>query len=137
MNHVTQENNQEFATVMLYNRRKGRRDVKPNVLAEKLFKLFDKEGCGSIDVDDMLEQIQQMGKNWDMADVRAFLDEIDNDGSGCIVKSDFISYVEKYMGEQRWFLNRSHIPQLSRPRMETSHSDQPRTGRFPIFSIAW
>mmetsp|Transcript_20070 Transcript_20070/g.32143 ORF Transcript_20070/g.32143 Transcript_20070/m.32143 type:complete len:571 (+) Transcript_20070:158-1870(+) len=92
---------EEFATVMLYNRRKGRRDVKPNVLAEKLFKLFDKEGCGSIDVDDMLEHIQQMGKNWDMADVRAFLDEIDNDGSGCIVKSDFISYVEKYMGEQR------------------------------------
>jgi len=106
---------------MLYNRRKGRRDVNPNVLAEKLFKLFDKKGYGSIDVDDMLEHIHQMGKNWDMADVRAFLDEIDNDGSGCIVKCDFISYVEKYMGEQRWFLN--HIPQLSRPRMEKSHSD--------------
>jgi len=98
---------EEFATVMLSSR-KGRRHLTPDALAEKLYAIFDADQDGTINTDEMIVAFEALGHarssgsgyTWDTEDVRAFLEEIDRDGSGEISKPEFIDFVKQYVGEQ-------------------------------------
>ena len=65
------------------------------------FCVFDEDGDGTIQPEEMIAAFQRMGQNWDMDAVREFLLAIDADGSGTIEKEEFITFVSNFVGENQ------------------------------------
>ena len=89
----------EFATVILHQQNQRSGNVDYAKLADKMFDIFDKDKTGQIDQDEVLEQMQRMGKNWDHAGIQFFFQQIDKDGSGVIEKPEFVDYISKVQAE--------------------------------------
>ena len=88
----------EFCTVMVKNK-KGRQNIDPHDMAEKMYRYFDADGDGTVSPDEMISAFQNMGKNWDTDDIRSFLETIDADGSGTIEKEEFIVFITKFLSQ--------------------------------------
>mmetsp|Transcript_27502 Transcript_27502/g.53640 ORF Transcript_27502/g.53640 Transcript_27502/m.53640 type:complete len:159 (-) Transcript_27502:134-610(-) len=89
----------EFATVILHQKANTGGRINYTELAEKMFAMFDHTGDGVVSEQEILEQMEKMGKNWDRAAIQHFLAEIDKDGSGEIEKHEFVEYVTKVQAE--------------------------------------
>eukprot|EP00290_Baffinella_frigidus_P026935 CAMPEP_0180221312 /NCGR_PEP_ID=MMETSP0987-20121128/19789_1 /TAXON_ID=697907 /ORGANISM="non described non described, Strain CCMP2293" /LENGTH=814 /DNA_ID=CAMNT_0022182683 /DNA_START=95 /DNA_END=2539 /DNA_ORIENTATION=- len=89
----------EFATVMLHQRDASRGNTNYAALAEKMFDIFDKDKTGQIEQEEVLEQMERMGKNWDREGIQYFFSQIDRDNSGVIDKDEFIEYISKVQSE--------------------------------------
>ena len=72
----------EFATVVLHQKKQKGGKVNFSELAEKMFAIFDHTGDGVISEDEILTQMESMGKNWDRESIKYFLNEVDKDGEG-------------------------------------------------------
>mmetsp|Transcript_12360 Transcript_12360/g.19485 ORF Transcript_12360/g.19485 Transcript_12360/m.19485 type:complete len:469 (+) Transcript_12360:91-1497(+) len=91
---------EEFACVILQNK-SAKKNLDPTSMAERMWKLFDMDGDGSISPDEMIEAFQRLGKNWDVNEIRSFLHDIDADKSGTIEKQEFVDFVVESMGGHR------------------------------------
>mmetsp|Transcript_38397 Transcript_38397/g.90634 ORF Transcript_38397/g.90634 Transcript_38397/m.90634 type:complete len:998 (-) Transcript_38397:84-3077(-) len=91
---------EEFAVVIMANR-KSKRDMDPIALADRMWKVFDKDGDGSIEVTELSETLKSLGQNWDTADVDRFFQDIDKDGSGAIEKDEFVDFIMENLGGRR------------------------------------
>mmetsp|Transcript_6483 Transcript_6483/g.14933 ORF Transcript_6483/g.14933 Transcript_6483/m.14933 type:complete len:830 (+) Transcript_6483:53-2542(+) len=89
----------EFATVILHQKAANSGKIDYSALAEKMFNIFDKTGDGVVSEQEVLDQMQMMGKNWDSASVMFFLQQVDRDGSGEIEKEEFVAYIKKIEAE--------------------------------------
>uniref|UniRef100_A0A6T6WP78 EF-hand domain-containing protein n=1 Tax=Hemiselmis tepida TaxID=464990 RepID=A0A6T6WP78_9CRYP len=89
----------EFATVILHQKAANSGRIDYSALAEKMFNIFDKTGDGVVSEQEVLDQMQMMGKNWDSASVAFFLQQVDRDGSGEIEKEEFVAYIKKIEAE--------------------------------------
>ena len=54
-----------------------------------VFKTFDKDGDGTIDVEELGTALRSLGQNPTKEEVRKLIDETDKDGSGCIEFDEF------------------------------------------------
>jgi Ca2+-binding EF-hand superfamily protein len=70
----------EFATVVLHQKKQQGGKVNFSELAEKMFAIFDHTGDGVISEEEILTQMESMGKNWDSDSIKYFLNEVDKDG---------------------------------------------------------
>lgn len=52
---------EEFAVVIMANR-KSKRDMDPIALADRMWKVFDKDGDGSIEVTELSETLKSLGQ---------------------------------------------------------------------------
>jgi len=82
----------ELAAVMLNKKKLNGAQTKLSDVGKQLFDMFDKEGDGTINVQEMVECFSKMGKNWDMEQVHMFFDLIDQDGSGEVDRSEFMDF---------------------------------------------
>jgi len=82
----------ELASVMLNKKKLNGQKTKLSEVGKQLFDMFDKEGDGTINVEEMVDCFGKMGKNWDMAEVRLFFDLIDTDGSGEVDRAEFMDF---------------------------------------------
>jgi Ca2+-binding EF-hand superfamily protein len=89
----------EFAMVILHQKSKGSGNINYRELAEKMFNIFDQDGSGVVQQDEIIEQMKKMGKNWDHEGIAFFLSQIDKDGSGEIDQHEFVDYVLKVEAE--------------------------------------
>jgi len=87
----------EFATVILH--QKQQKKVNYRELAEKMFHIFDQDGSGVVQQDEIMDQMRKMGKNWDHEGIAFFLSQIDKDGSGEIDRNEFVEYIMKIEAE--------------------------------------
>jgi len=65
----------------------------PKELAASLWRMFDADGSGSIDVNELLEVLKRTSKGWNVEDVVQMFNEIDLDRSGSIEKHEFEEFV--------------------------------------------
>ena len=56
---------------------------------KEVFKTFDKDGDGTIDVEELGTALRSLGQNPTKEEVRKLIDETDKDGSGCIEFDEF------------------------------------------------
>lgn len=63
---------------------------------EHLFKLFDKEGGGTISVDEFETTFKQLGQVLTPQELHEFVQELDEDGSGTIELEEFAHFLRKY-----------------------------------------
>ncbi|EKX33458.1 hypothetical protein GUITHDRAFT_156037 [Guillardia theta CCMP2712] len=89
----------EFAMVILHQKNSKKGKVSYAELAEKMFRIFDQDGSGVVQQDEIVQQISKLGKNWDSAGILYFLQQIDKDGSGEIEKHEFVDYITKIEAE--------------------------------------
>ena len=54
-----------------------------------VFKTFDKDGDGTIDVEELGTALRSLGQNPTKEEVKKLIDETDKDGSGCIEFDEF------------------------------------------------
>ena len=59
------------------------------------FKLFDKDGSGSISPNEFLKVLKNLGQNISKQEANDLIMELDSDGSGEIGFDEFISYMKK------------------------------------------
>ena len=85
----------ELASVMLNKKKLNASQTKLTEVGKKLFDMFDKEGDGTINVQEMVECFSKMGKNWDMEQVHMFFDLIDQDGSGEVDRAEFMDFCQE------------------------------------------
>ena len=64
---------------------------------KEAFKLFDKDGGGSIDVDELGDAMRALGQDPDPEELQAMVDEVDEDGSGEIEFDEFLILMTKQM----------------------------------------
>ena len=62
---------------------------------KEAFKLFDKDGGGSIDVDELKEAMEALGQSPDDEELQTMVDEVDEDGSGEIEFDEFLVLMTK------------------------------------------
>ena len=62
---------------------------------KEAFKMFDKDGGGSIDVDELGDAMRALGQDPDPEELQAMVDEVDEDGSGEIDFEEFLLMMEK------------------------------------------
>jgi Ca2+-binding EF-hand superfamily protein len=83
----------ELASVMLSKKKMNSKEQKLSELGAELFSMFDKDGEGSISLQEMVDTFTQTGKNWDMEDVKTFFELIDLDKSGEVDYEEFMSFI--------------------------------------------
>ena len=79
--------------------KKGRQNIDPHNMAEKMYKYFDADGDGTVSPDEIISAFQNIGKNWNTDDIRSFLETIDADGNGTIEKDEFIAFITKSLSQ--------------------------------------
>eukprot|EP00949_MAST-11_sp_MAST-11-sp1_P001770 g1770.t1 len=62
---------------------------------KEAFRLFDKDGGGSIDVDELKEAMEALGQSPDDEELQSMVDEVDEDGSGEIEFEEFLVLMTK------------------------------------------
>ncbi|CAM9220574.1 unnamed protein product, partial [Chrysoparadoxa australica] len=67
-------------------------------LASELFDLFEADGNGAVDREELIPLLAQFGIR--IAESEALLKEIDTDGSGDISKEEFLKWVSSYKGKR-------------------------------------
>mmetsp|Transcript_7591 Transcript_7591/g.17832 ORF Transcript_7591/g.17832 Transcript_7591/m.17832 type:complete len:743 (-) Transcript_7591:95-2323(-) len=85
----------ELAAVMLNKKKLNGAQTKLSDVGKQLFDMFDKEGDGTINVQEMVDCFSKMGKNWDMEQVHMFFDLIDQDGSGEVDRAEFMDFCQE------------------------------------------
>mmetsp|Transcript_36433 Transcript_36433/g.73541 ORF Transcript_36433/g.73541 Transcript_36433/m.73541 type:complete len:150 (+) Transcript_36433:218-667(+) len=91
---------EEFAVVIMANR-KSKRNVDPFKLADRMWKLFDRDGGGTIECDELSETLRNLGQNWNTEDIDNFFRDIDKDGSGSIEKDEFTDFIIENLGARK------------------------------------
>ena len=64
---------------------------------KEAFKMFDKDGGGSIDVDELGDAMRALGQDPDPEELQAMVDEVDEDCSGEIEFDEFLILMTKQM----------------------------------------
>jgi calmodulin len=64
---------------------------------KEAFKLFDKDGGGSIDVEELGDAMRALGSDPDPEELQQMVDEVDEDGSGEIEFDEFLLLMSKQM----------------------------------------
>ena len=64
---------------------------------QQAFKLFDKDGGGSIDVEELKEAMEALGQTPTVEQIQIMVDEVDEDGSGEIEFDEFLGLMSKQM----------------------------------------
>ena len=49
---------------------------------KEAFQLFDKDGSGAIDIDELAEVMKSLGQNPTRSELQAMIDEVDESGEG-------------------------------------------------------
>jgi len=62
----------------------------PREEINRAFDLFDQEGKGAIDIDDLRRVARELGEALQEEELAAMIDEFDLDGDGRITRDDFV-----------------------------------------------
>ena len=60
-----------------------------------IFKLFDRDGSGTIDIQEMRAVLNELGKKVDNKELERLMNDLDNDGSGEIDFEEFLKGMER------------------------------------------
>lgn len=60
-----------------------------------IFKLFDRDGSGTIDIQEMRAVLNELGKKVDNKELEKLMSDLDNDGSGEIDFDEFLKGMER------------------------------------------
>ena len=66
---------------------------------KEAFSLFDKDGDGTITIDELDVVMRSLGRNTTREDLQKMIDEVDEDGSGEIEFDEFLSLMQKKLAE--------------------------------------
>ena len=61
---------------------------------EKIFKMIDKDGGGSLDAEELRRALDLTGEKLTIAEVKDIIDEIDEDGNETVDMSEFMTLIE-------------------------------------------
>ena len=83
----------EFATLMAH--KMG--DVNPDKTLASAFAVFDQDGSGMVDADELKSVMRELGEQVDEEDIKRVLKSMDVDGDGTINYHEFSAVVTKEM----------------------------------------
>lgn len=66
---------------------------------KEAFKLFDRDGDGTVDVDELGTVMKSLGQEPTEQEIRDMISEVDNDGSGSIEFPEFLQLMAKKMND--------------------------------------
>lgn len=72
----------------------------PFLQADQLFELFDTDGSGKIDFEEMKEGWKKIGYNFDDSEARQSFNMLDHDRNGCIERHEFCNWIEDFLLDQ-------------------------------------
>lgn len=67
-----------------------------------LFRQFDADGSGEIDLEELYMALQSVGLRLSMDDAKHILAELDADGDGSVSLPEFMDYFKRERAERRW-----------------------------------
>jgi len=71
----------------------------PKEEAIMAFNLFDEDKKGKIGIKNLKKSVKEIGENLSEAELKAIIDEFDDDGDGEITKDDFLKIMDEYYFE--------------------------------------
>lgn len=67
---------------------------------KEAFNLFDKDGSGAIDIDELAEVMKSLGQNPTRSELQAMIDEVDESGEGEIDFDEFLMMMAKALTKE-------------------------------------